>query len=373
MNRETLLLAYLDAQAALIVFGFDKQERLVYANRHACEVLGSDPLGRASDEVFLDFRGVFSLTRAAREQASSQLLNIASSSGLPQTYYFSFFEYSDGILAIGQIDSRELDLLRKELVDTNNELNNLTRELHKKSSELARLNDLKNHFLGMAAHDLRNPLAVIMGYSEIMAMDPRNFKRPDYIHLLNDIRYLSEFMLSMINDLLDISVIEAGKLALKLDEHDFSELLRKTVQINQVFAEKEGIRLLLEDNLLRGAIPYDTPRVKQVLNNLISNALKFSGEGSQVVVRAGCRDGELQVDVIDQGPGIAGSDLPKLFEPFPDVSTTSTSDERRTGLGLAISKKIVAAHNGRIWVESEPGRGSTFSFTLPGFKLKEES
>ena len=372
MNRESLLLAYLDAQAALVVFEFDKQERLSYANRHAREVLGIDPVGKKSGEVFLDFRGTFSLAKAAREQVSAQLLNIASSSGLPQTYYFSFFECPGGILAIGQIDSRELDLLRKELVETNNELNNLTRELHKKSSELAKLNDLKNHFLGMAAHDLRNPLAVIMGYSELMAMEPRNFKRPDYIHLLNDIRYLSEFMLPMINDLLDISVIEAGKLSLKLGHHNFSELLQKTVQINQVFSEKEGIRLVLEDGLPPGKIPYDTPRIKQVLNNLISNALKFSGDGSLVVVRACCDQGQLQVDVIDQGPGIASSDLPKLFQPFPEINTTSTSEERRTGLGLAISKKIISAHNGKIWVESEPGKGSTFSFLLPGFKPKEE-
>jgi signal transduction histidine kinase len=372
MNREALLLAYLDAQAALVVFEFDKQERLSYANRHAREVLGIDPVGKKSVEIFIDFSGTFSLAKAVGEQAAAQLLNITSASGLPQTYYFSFFEHHDGILAIGQIDAHELDLLRKELVDTNNELNNLTRELHKKSSELAKLNDLKNHFLGMAAHDLRNPLAVIMGYSELMAMDARNFKRPDYIHLLNDIRYLSEFMLSMINDLLDISVIEAGKLALKLGHHDFSGLLQKTVQINQVFAEKEGIRLLLDDRLPPGGLPYDTPRIKQVLNNLISNALKFSGEGSQVVVRASHNQGQLQVDIIDQGPGIASSDLPKLFQPFPEINMTSTSEERRTGLGLAISKKIISAHNGKIWVESEPGKGSTFSFLLPGFKPREE-
>lgn len=371
MKRDDLLLNYLDSRASLVVLEFDQHGSLCHVNRHAREFLGGDPVGMKSEEIFIDFRGTFSLETAAREQVSGQLLNIAGRSGLPQTYYFSFFEHSDGILAIGQLDSCELDLLRKELVDTNNELSNLSRELHKKNAELSRLNELKNHFLGMAAHDLRNPLSAIMGYSEFMATNPTNFRNPDYIPLINDIRYLSQFMLSMINDLLDISVIEAGKLSLKLENNDFSGLLHKTVRINQVFAEKQQIRLLVEDALPLGEIPYDPPRIKQVLNNLISNALKFSTEGSQVVVRAECRDGQLQVDVIDRGPGIDRDDLPKLFQPFPEVTTTSTSQERRTGLGLAISKKIITAHNGKIWAESEAGKGSTFSFLLPGFVAKE--
>jgi signal transduction histidine kinase len=365
------LLNFLESTAALLVLEFDGQERLCHLNQHAQKQLGNDQLGRQANEIFLDFRGTFSLKRCAQQQASGQLLNLSTVSGLPQTYYFSFYELNDGILALGQIDTLELDNLRQELVQSNNELNNLTRELHKKSAELTKLNELKNHFLGMAAHDLRNPLTVIMGYSELMAMEPENFKRPDYLHLLNDIRYLSDFMLSMINDLLDISIIEAGKLSLKLHLQYFSVLLSKTVEINQVFAQKSGIELVLDDQLPPGKISFDTPRIKQVLNNLISNALKFSPEGQKVIVNASLMSGQLQVSVIDNGPRIAKGDMSNLFQPYPDIKTKTTREDRQTGLGLAISRKIVNAHNGRIWAESVLGQGSTFTFSLPNFYLSE--
>lgn len=366
------LLEFLDQQARLLILEFDSRERLQRMNAHAADLLGLEQKGRTASEVFIDFRETLSLPKLATLGSTPQLLNITTRTGIPQTFHFTFYCLEDGFLAAGQMNQTEIETLRRELVQSNNELSNLTRELHKKNAELAKLNELKNHFLGMAAHDLRNPIAAILSYSELMAMEPDIFNRPEFVELLNDIRYLSEFMLSMITDLLDISVIESGKLKLTRQPQSLCDLLSKTVEINRVFAAKNNITLALDDQVCAGRIPYDTPRIKQVLNNLISNALKFSPEDSTVCVSAVQTEGGITVSVKDSGPGIAADDMPKLFHPYPKIRAKSCRNEPGTGLGLAISKKIVDAHQGRIWVMSEPGKGATFSFYLPGFQPMEQ-
>ncbi|MDT8441358.1 MAG: HAMP domain-containing sensor histidine kinase [Desulfuromonadales bacterium] len=367
MKSRDIYVDYLHRQAALLCLEFDGEHKLLRMNHYAEQTLGADCLGKPAEQIFVDFSHSFSLQSFLDQPQATRLLNVSTVSGLPQTYYFSFAPQEVGVIALGQIDAAEMTALRQNLVQSNNELNNLTRELHKKSAELAKLNELKNHFLGMAAHDLRNPLAAIMGYSELMIMEPHAFKRPDFVELLNDIRYLSDFMLSMINDLLDISVIESGKLSLNPVPRNFSELLAKTVLVNQVFAEKEGIELRLVDRLPPGEIRIDPPRIKQVINNLISNAIKFSAASTTVTLVASLRGDDLEVAVSDQGPGIAAQDIQKLFQPYPEISTRSSGDERRTGLGLAICKKIMTTHRGDIRAESRLGQGSTFTFTLPGY------
>jgi len=261
--------------------------------------------------------------------------------------------------------------MRQELVQSNNELTSLTRELHKKSAELSKLNQLKNQFLGMASHDLRNPLTTIMGYCELIEMSSENLNGEDYKRIFSIIYDNSDFMLSMVEDLLDISVIESGKLNLNLGLHDFSSMLIKTVEDHQLIAEKVETQLIVNDKLPVGLIRFDPPRLRQVLNNLISNAVKFSGSGSQVTISAVTRNNHLQVSVQDRGPGISAEHQKRLFHPYPGINTKATRKERTTGLGLAISKNIITAHNGKIWAESEQGKGSNFTFSLPGFTATE--
>jgi two-component system, OmpR family, sensor kinase len=255
--------------------------------------------------------------------------------------------------------------LFNELTRLNNELANTQRELAKQNSELERLDQLKTQFLGMAAHDLRNPIGHILSYSEFLREDAAPVLNEEQLEFLSIIRSSSEFMLQLIDDFLDVSSIESGHLRLNRTASDVRKLLEHIVPLNAVLAQKKHIQVTLE---IAGALPalsLDQGKIAQVLNNLVSNAVKFSQPGTAVVVRAAAEGGGVEISVRDQGPGIPASELGKLFQPFGKTSVLSTAGESSTGLGLAIARKIVEGHGGRMWVESQVGIGSVFRFTLP--------
>jgi signal transduction histidine kinase len=252
-----------------------------------------------------------------------------------------------------------------ELGKLNNELANLQREISKKNVELEKLNEEKNRFLGMAAHDLRNPLHAIQMYSEFLLDETRALLGQEHRSFLEIIHSSSQFMLRLVNDLLDVAKIESGKLVLEIAPTDLVELVNKCGETNNVLASRKNISVTFE---LCDSIPellLDASKIEQALNNLISNAVKFSEFGSRVVVKMSSTPEEVTISVIDEGPGIPEHELGKLFQPFQRTSVKSTGGEESTGLGLAIVKKIVLGHNGRVWVESQPGKGSAFFMALP--------
>lgn len=255
--------------------------------------------------------------------------------------------------------------LYNELARLNNELVTAQRELIKRNIELERLHELKNEFIGMAAHDLRNPLQVIQGYS-VMLLNKRfgelNAEQQQFISV---IRRNSDFMVKLITDLLYISKIDAGKLKLELQETDLIDLLQTNIELNRLLLEQKQIRILFfaDDDFPKVIV--DPSKIEQVLNNLISNAGKFSAPNTAVEVRAHKGDTEVVISVKDQGQGIPANEIDRLFIPFENLSAKSTGGEPSTGLGLAIVKRVVEGHRGRIWVQSETGVGSTFSFSLP--------
>jgi signal transduction histidine kinase len=255
--------------------------------------------------------------------------------------------------------------LYNELARLNNELVTAQREVIKRNIELERLNEIKNQFIGVAAHDLRNPLQVIEGYSQ-MLLDQHFGELTTQQHkFISVIRKNSDFMLKLVTDLLYISKIEAGKLQLDLQEANLIALLERNVEINRLLAEQKGINIRLN---ARGDLPplvIDAFKIEQVLNNLISNGIKFSNPGSTVEVSASGRESEVVVSVKDEGQGIPADEIDRLFIPFENLSVKSTGGEQSTGLGLAIVKRIIEGHGGKIWVRSEPGVGSNFSFSLP--------
>jgi CheY-like chemotaxis protein/nitrogen-specific signal transduction histidine kinase len=257
------------------------------------------------------------------------------------------------------------DGLFHELSRVNNEFANLQRELAKKNAELAKLNDLKNRILGVAAHDLRNPLGVILSYAQFLESDSGQTLDEQQREFVTTIRQTSEFMLHMVTDLLDVAAIEGGKLTLDRQPTDLVELTRRNVKLNGVLSARKAIAIEFEAQASIPAIAFDRGKIEQVLNNLISNAVKFSHPGRPIHVSITAADGVATVAVRDQGQGIPEADLSKLFKPFSKTSVRSTAGEQSTGLGLAIVRNIVEGHGGRIWVESEVGHGSTFSFTLP--------
>lgn len=253
-----------------------------------------------------------------------------------------------------------------ELSQLNNELANAYRDLAKKSAELSRLNDEKNRFLGMAAHDLRNPLDVILTYSELLLDEAAPRLDRDQVAFIGTIRSSSELMLHIIEDLLDLAKIESGKLELDLARVDLARLAEHNVIMSRVLAAKKGTGIELRID--GGPFPMliDPPKIEQVLNNLIGNAVKFSPPGSTVEVRLTRGDGRVVIAVADQGPGVPPDELDRLFRPFERTRVRSTAGEKSTGLGLAIVKRIVEGHHGEIRVESGPGgKGSAFVVTLP--------
>jgi len=255
--------------------------------------------------------------------------------------------------------------LYDELSRLNNELVSLQRELAKQNVELEKLNNLKNQFLGMAAHDLRTPLGHILSYSEFLIDEAGPQLSAEHLEFLHIIRSSSDFMLQLVDDLLDFAKIESGKLTLNRQPTDLIALVRHNIALNSVLASRKQIELQFEvrdDSLPEMML--DPARIEQVLNNLTSNAIKFSNPDGTVRVSIS-RDGDRAVvAVADQGTGMSPEQLERLFKPF-SKSVKGTTGEKGTGLGLAIVKKIVEEHKGAIWVESEAGRGSTFYVALP--------
>lgn len=251
-----------------------------------------------------------------------------------------------------------------EITRFNNELINLQRSLHKKNHELERLNQLKNQFLGMAAHDLRNPLSIISGYSQLLK---RMLKNGDeqVIDMLDLIHQRAIYMERLINDFLDISVIESGNLKLNLEQFNVVKAIEQTILMNKLKAESKGIEIIFKNSLDELYINADKIKIEQVLNNLIQNAIKFSFPKSQISVGLSLETNYLKIWVQDHGKGLNKQQIKDIFYPFNASHSKGTSGEEGTGLGLSISKKIIKAHEGELWVDSCPDKGATFYFTLP--------
>lgn len=237
-------------------------------------------------------------------------------------------------------------------------------ELEQKNAELAVLNEQKNYFLGMAAHDLRNPLGNIQTFSDFILHEGAGNLSPQHVEFLQIIRNSSTFMLNMVNNLLDVSKIESGKLDLHLEATNMVELIKNNINLNKNISDKKNISLSFSFTEEPVQVNIDKTQIEQVLNNLITNAIKFSNSGTVIEIGLEKNDSGLVLSVKDQGQGIPPSEVEKLFSPFQKTSVKSTAGEKSTGLGLAIVKKIVEAHHGKIWVESEVGKGSIFRFSL---------
>ena len=237
--------------------------------------------------------------------------------------------------------------------------------LHKLQRELKALNEQKDRFLGMAAHDLRSPLSVIIGYSELLADELAPLLTASQVKLFGQIVKSSEFMSGLINDLLDISAIESGHLSIERQPVDITIPIKSCVEINRALAAKKNMAVTLSCPEILPNVFADVYRIEQVMNKLLSNAMKYAQPGTEISVRLCHEEDEVIISVADQGPGIPEKEQDKLFMAFAKTSVKTTAGERSTGLGLLIVKKIVDAHEGRIWFSSEPGKGTEFFFSLP--------
>lgn len=267
----------------------------------------------------------------------------------------------------------ELKRLSSDLHRSNLELQMMNEELHAQQSELAENNQqlekvsrTKSDFLANMSHELRTPLNSIIGFSEVLQdqlFGQINEKQQEYVrNILSSGRHL----LSLINDILDLSKVESGKMELDLSAFSLREVLEASLTMLKEKAMKSQIDMCLElEPQADLSIVADQRKFKQIMFNLVSNAVKFNSPGGTVRVNVR-KDGEfIEIAVADTGIGISEEDIPRLFHPFSQLETGYAKENEGTGLGLALNRQLVELHGGRIWVASEPGKGSTFSFTVP--------
>jgi len=241
----------------------------------------------------------------------------------------------------------------------------LFHEIQDKGRQLEIANQHKSEFLANMSHELRTPLNAIIGFSEVLLerlFGDLNDKQDDY---LKDIHSSGKHLLSLINDILDLSKIEAGRMDLETSTFNVALALSNALTLVRERAQRHGIALTQEVDAKLGDIVADERKFKQILLNLLSNAVKFTPDGGRIDVSARHDDGQAVIAVRDTGIGIAATDQATVFEEFRQVGSDYTKKHEGTGLGLALTRKFVELHGGRIWVDSEPGKGSTFTFTIP--------
>ncbi len=255
------------------------------------------------------------------------------------------------------------DHLEKLVEERTNELAEKNLELEQTNIRLQDVDRLKSVFLASMSHELRTPLNSIIGFTGIMLQGLAGPMNDEQKKQLTMVKGSAGHLLELINDILDISKIEAGKVDLTLEEFKFNDVVKEVAESFTPAARDKELALVTEipnDIMLFT----DRRRTKQVLLNLISNAIKFTDKGS-VRVAVKVTDSMLECSVIDTGKGIAAEDITKLFQPFQQVDASLIKKFQGTGLGLYLCKKLLEALGGSIWVKSEPDRGSTFTFTLP--------
>lgn len=255
---------------------------------------------------------------------------------------------------IGLVDARFQEMAQQ--------LDAARRQLEDRNGELARMNTEKNHFMGMAAHDLRNPLFASLTLAEAL------IRRGDFPErdraTLRRMQASLKAMSNLVSDFLDVALIESGELRLRVTAVDVAAIVRECCETAVLLAEQKEITMhsAAEEAIVANA---DGEKIAQVVTNFLTNAVKYSPRGSHVDVSVVQIDGAVRVSVRDEGPGIGPEEMARLFVPFSRTSAQPTAGESSTGLGLAICRTIVEGHSGRIWAESEVGKGSVFSFEVP--------
>jgi signal transduction histidine kinase len=242
-----------------------------------------------------------------------------------------------------------------------NRMNDQLRHLYK---ELETTSQHKSEFLANMSHELRTPLNAIIGFSQVLREGMAGSVNEKQREYLDDILSSGNHLLSLINDVLDLSKVEAGQVQLEVAPFSLQEALERGVVMVRERATKDGVQVTLATTTDAEIVAGDERRIRQVIFNLLSNAVKFTPAGGSVDVWATRVNGEVRVSVADTGPGVAADDLERIFEEFQQ-SEAGLEQHDGTGLGLALSKRLVELHGGQIWAESELGRGSTFVFTLP--------
>jgi signal transduction histidine kinase len=264
----------------------------------------------------------------------------------------------------------ELEVLRlnqdleRRVAERTIQLERIAAELEKRNREVERVNQMKTEFLARSSHELRTPLNAIVGYADLLGEQAAGPLPPPYPRFVSNIQEGARHLLDMVNDLLDLSRIEAGRIELNLERFEVSAVLDEVLSVITPLAEIK--RIPVENRVARGtAVVADRVRFKQILYNLMSNAVKFTPEEGRVWIEAATSGEVFTICVGDTGIGIAAGEQEAIFEEFHQVASARKLAPPGAGLGLAITRKLARLHGGDVRVESEPGKGSRFLVSLP--------
>jgi len=287
---------------------------------------------------------------------------------------FKFFKKSLDILtnhiAIAIENARLYDKIKNFNVRLKDEIRLATQELREKNIELQKLDELKSDFVSNVSHELRTPLTSISGYTKLMLMKKLGQLNEKQLQSLNIVSKETDRLTRLINEVLDLSKLEAGKVEVKFEKVDITKVAREVIDTLKMDAKDKNIKLNLNVKIKRTLVEAGRDLIKQVYINLINNALKFTPSGGRISIIIRKNKKNIEIAVEDTGKGIPKSHIPKLFNKFVQVDGSMTREQSGTGLGLVIVKYILDLHNGNIDVKSEPGRGSVFTFSVP---LKQDS
>ncbi len=356
---------FLGDSSSVVVVRVNEAGTILAANRHATTLIGEPLVGHPWHTMLLNFAGKVELADWLADAARPRLLNVRTAADLPQTLEVTVERLGRDYLLIGEVNAADQARLEREVLELNHELNDLSRELALKNAELDRLSALKNQFLGMAAHDLRKPAGLILSYAELLIDEAASGLSAEEQELLQVIRTSADRMRGVIDDFLDVSLIEAGRFSLDVQKADLEDLVGSARTLVAASAAKRTIRIAIELDPAGRVLLVDGPKIEQVLTNLLSNAVEHSPAGGCVRVASRRLESEIRVWVADDGEGIAPEQEARLFQAFAAGTAAKAGGERSIGLGLAIARKIVEAHDGRMFVESEPRRGAVVGFMLP--------
>ena len=241
----------------------------------------------------------------------------------------------------------------------------LFREIEDKSRQIEAANRHKSEFLANMSHELRTPLNAIIGFSEVLLDPSLTVTDDERSQFMTDVLASGKHLLNLINEILDLAKVESGNMELQFEPAFLQDVFESVQHTMRALATKKAIDLRVENDESLEAFSMDGARIKQVLLNLVGNAIKFTPEAGQVWVKAQREAGSVRVEVGDTGPGIPAAEQERIFQEFQQVESSAKGKPEGTGLGLALAKKFVEMHGGKIWVESEAGKGSRFFFTLP--------
>jgi signal transduction histidine kinase len=356
---------YVQDDAPVLFVRMDWEGNILETNQYAIDLLGLDVRKRTFADVLVDFPRKLRLADLAANTSRRHMLDVATEAGSPKTFYFRFFTHQDQVLCFGAEDPDDGERLRTEVLSLNQELSNLTRDLQKSNAELAKLNELKNQFLGMAAHDLRKPVGLVMAYSEFLLDEAGPALGEEHCGFLSTILDSAQSMKRLIDDFLDVAMIESGRFALQVEPTELGPIIQRAVVVAGLTAKKKGIALQVDQDETLPRLLIDGPKIEQALANLLANAIEHSHPDATVEVRSGREGKFVTLSVKDEGDGIDEEHLSRLFQPYERAGSRKTSGERSTGLGLAIALRITEEHGGKIAVESTVGAGSTFHISLP--------